>query len=41
MITNDYADARELGSDPLKTVQQNAFRPTSRIWDISDAAHPS
>jgi hypothetical protein len=40
MITNDYADARELGSDPLKTVQQNAFRPTSRIWDISDASHP-
>jgi hypothetical protein len=40
MVTNDYADARELGSDPLKTVQQNAFRPTSRIWDISDASHP-
>ena len=40
MVTNDYADARELGSDPLKTTQQNAFRPTSRIWDISDASHP-
>jgi hypothetical protein len=40
MVTNDYADARELGSDPLKTVEQHAFRPTSRIWDISDAAHP-
>ena len=40
MVTNDYADARELGSDPLKTVQQNAFRPTSRIWDIADPTHP-
>jgi hypothetical protein len=40
MVTNDYADARELGSDPLKTTQQNAFRPTSRVWDISDASHP-
>ena len=40
MITTDYADARELGSDPVKTVEQHAFRPTARIWDISDAAHP-
>ena len=40
MVTNDYADARELGSDPLKTVHQGAFRPTSRIWDISDPVKP-
>jgi len=40
MITNDYADARELGSDPLKTVEQHAFRPTSRIWDISNPSAP-
>ena len=40
MVTNDYADARELGSDPLKTVEQHAFRPTSRIWDISNPSSP-
>ncbi len=40
MVTNDYADARELGSDPLKTVEQHAFRPTSRIWDISNPSAP-
>jgi hypothetical protein len=40
MVTNDYADARELGTDPIKTVEQHAFRPTSRIWDIKDPEHP-
>jgi len=40
MITTDYADARELGSDPLKTVEQHAFRPTARIWDISNPGQP-
>jgi hypothetical protein len=40
MVTNDYADARELGSDPLKTVEQHAFRPTSRIWDITNPSAP-
>jgi hypothetical protein len=40
MVTNDYADARELGSDPIKTVEQHAFRPTSRVWDIKDPEHP-
>lgn len=40
MITNDYADARELATDPIKTVQQNALRPTSRIWDISNPEQP-
>jgi hypothetical protein len=40
MVTNDYADARELGSDPLKTVEQHAFRPTSRVWDISNPSAP-
>ncbi|HEU5447762.1 MAG TPA: hypothetical protein VFW57_02020, partial [Acidimicrobiia bacterium] len=40
MVTNDYADARELGSDPLKTTHQGAFRPTSRIWDISNPVAP-
>ena len=40
MVTNDYADARELGSDPIKTIEEHAFRPTSRIWDISDPVNP-
>jgi hypothetical protein len=40
MVTNDYGDARELATDPIKTVQQNALRPTSRIWDIKDPTHP-
>ncbi|HZQ79316.1 MAG TPA: hypothetical protein VFE55_18435 [Acidimicrobiia bacterium] len=40
MITTDYADARELGSDPLKTTEQHAFRPTARIWDISNPEAP-
>jgi hypothetical protein len=40
MVTNDYADARELATDPVKTVEQHAMRPTSRIWDISDPSAP-
>jgi hypothetical protein len=40
MVTNDYADARELGSDPVKQANQHNLRPTSRIWDISDPAKP-
>ncbi len=40
MITNDYADARELGTDPIKTTEEHAFRPTSRVWDIHDPLHP-
>jgi hypothetical protein len=40
MVTNDYADARELGSDPVKTVEEHAFRPTSRIWDVSNPEQP-
>jgi len=40
MITTDYADARELGSDPLKTTEQHAFRPTARIWDITNPEAP-
>ncbi len=40
MVTNDYGDARELATDPLKTVQENALRPTSRIWDICNPEQP-
>jgi hypothetical protein len=40
MITVDYASARELGTDPLKPVEAHSFRPTARIWDISDPEAP-
>jgi hypothetical protein len=40
MVTNDFADARELGGDPIKTPEEHAFRPTSRVWDITDPTHP-
>lgn len=40
MVTNDYADARELGSDPIKTLEEHALRPTNRVWDISDPVNP-
>jgi len=40
MVTNDYADARELATDPIKTAEQHALRPTSRIWDIKDPTQP-
>lgn len=40
MVTNDYADARELGTDPVKQANEHNLRPTSRIWDISDTSHP-
>ena len=40
MITNDYGDARELATDPIKTAEQHALRPTSRIWDITEPTQP-
>ncbi|MCA1842414.1 MAG: hypothetical protein LC792_04355, partial [Actinobacteria bacterium] len=40
MITVDYASARELGTDPLKPVEAHTFRPTARIWDISNPEAP-
>jgi hypothetical protein len=40
MVTNDYGDARELATDPIKTVEQHALRPTSRIWDITNPEQP-
>ncbi|HZQ76600.1 MAG TPA: hypothetical protein VFE55_04665 [Acidimicrobiia bacterium] len=40
MVTVDYADARELGTDPVKPVEAHSFRPTARIWDISNPEAP-
>ncbi|HEV2775771.1 MAG TPA: hypothetical protein VGV90_09290, partial [Solirubrobacteraceae bacterium] len=40
MITSDYAEPRELTTDPLKPADKNAFRPTVRSWDISNPLKP-
>lgn len=40
MITSDYAEPRELTTDPVKPVDKNAFRPTVRSWDISNPLKP-
>ncbi len=40
MITSDYAEPRELTTDPVKPVDKNAFRPTVRSWDISNPFKP-
>lgn len=40
MMTADYAEPREIVLDPVKTIDQYAFRPTVRIWDTTDAYHP-
>jgi hypothetical protein len=40
MVTADYAEPREIVLDPVKTVDQYAFRPTVRIWDTKDPVHP-
>lgn len=40
MITSDYAEPRELTTDPVKPIDKNAFRPTVRSWDISNPVKP-
>jgi hypothetical protein len=40
MVTADYAEPREIVLDPVKTLDQYAFRPTVRIWDTKDPVHP-
>jgi hypothetical protein len=40
MVTNDYAEPREIVLDPVKPVNIYAFRPTVRTWDISNPQHP-
>jgi len=40
METDDYAEPREIVLDPIKTLNVYAFRPTVRIWNISNANHP-
>lgn len=40
MITSDYAEPRELTTDPVKPLDKNSFRPTIRSWDISNPLKP-
>ncbi|HEY1593429.1 MAG TPA: hypothetical protein VGF81_16645 [Solirubrobacteraceae bacterium] len=40
MVTADYAEPREIVLDPVKTVDQYAFRPTVRVWDTTNPVHP-
>ncbi|HYH50824.1 MAG TPA: hypothetical protein VEG38_14865 [Acidimicrobiia bacterium] len=40
MVTADYAEPRELTTDPLKPYKPSTFRPTVRVWDITAPATP-
>jgi hypothetical protein len=40
MVTADYAEPRELTTDPVKPYKPATFRPTVRVWDISAPAAP-
>jgi hypothetical protein len=40
LVTNDYAEPREIVLDPVKPVNIYAFRPTVRIWNISNPQKP-
>jgi hypothetical protein len=40
MVTADYAEPRELTTDPLKPYKPGTFRPTVRVWDVSAPAAP-
>jgi len=40
MVTADYAEPRELVTDPVKPYKPGTFRPTVRIWDVTAPAEP-
>ncbi|HVW32703.1 MAG TPA: hypothetical protein VHL53_09205 [Acidimicrobiia bacterium] len=40
MVTADYAEPRDLVTDPAKPDKPAIFRPTVRIWDVSNPARP-
>jgi hypothetical protein len=40
MVTDDYAEPREIVLDPVKPANIYAFRPTVRIWNISNPQKP-
>jgi hypothetical protein len=40
MVTADYAEPRELVTDPAKPYKPSTFRPTVRVWDVTAPAAP-
>ena len=40
MVTADYAEPRELTTDPVKPYKPSTFRPTVRVWDVTDPSVP-
>jgi hypothetical protein len=40
MLTGDYAEPRELTTDPVKANESTTFRPTVRVWDVSIPSAP-
>jgi hypothetical protein len=40
LVTDDYAEPREIILDPVKTADVYAFRPTVRVWNIKNINHP-
>ena len=40
MVTADYAEPRELTTDPVKPYKSGTFRPTVRVWDITAPTAP-
>ena len=40
MVTADYAEPRELVTDPAKAYKPATFRPTVRIWDVTNPSRP-
>jgi hypothetical protein len=40
MVTADYAEPRELTTDPVKPYKPGTFRPTVRVWDVTTPAAP-
>ncbi len=40
MVTADYAEPRELTTDPVKPYKPGTFRPTVRVWDITVPGAP-
>jgi hypothetical protein len=40
LVTDDYAEPREIVLDPVKPANIYAFRPTVRVWNISNPKKP-
>jgi len=40
MVTADYAEPRDLVTDPVKPYKPAIFRPTVRVWDVTSPGAP-